>query len=644
MNAAPPGTVLRVLPKVAPAKPAHQLSGFTGPFSLTAGGKLLLTVNGTDTEITFKGEPAAVTGDTALADPVPLTADNNTLNVSIDGISQAITLPDTNTTPAALVTAINDKLQGAEAGLDAGKLKLSTKRQGASTSISVQKSDALGFTTDAADMNKVDANNNISDIMRVTTQEINNLLIAAGILARIALLPNGQVVLATLDAGNTASLTVRTGAGSVADRLGFKTGAAATGVAGGAISYYIKVGNNWVASDSSTLSLAGLGPNEAPQGGAEFITVSVTAQDADGVTTTYDELALDGNHPRYLGTVLAQNPSRRFDALQNRYAFVNDGLSAFALLNALFSAGDESILDVTGGNDGVEPRASNYETALARLAGLEDIAIVAAPGYSAYSDYQGIQNALIAHAEARRAYRIAVLDTPPYQTPGEVREIRGKMDSTYAALYYPWVVISNPLARAGADDIPFEIPLPPSGFVSGIYARNDVQRGVYKAPANEVVRSALRFEVDINFAQQEMLNPLGVNCLRYLSGRGYRVWGARTVSSDPEWKYVNIRRYFNYVENSIDRGTQWAVFEPNGERLWTNIRTTLEAFLYNEWVSGALLGSSPKEAFFVRCDRSTMTQNDLDNGRLICLIGIAAIKPAEFVIFRIGQKTADARS
>ncbi|RMH34166.1 MAG: phage tail sheath family protein, partial [Nitrospirae bacterium] len=185
--------------------------------------------------------------------------------------------------------------------------------------------------------------------------------------------------------------------------------------------------------------------------------------------------------------------------------------------------------------------------------------------------------------------------------------------------------------------------LPPSGFVCGIYARNDVQRGVHKAPANEIVRGALRFETDINFAQQEVLNPLGINCLRSFPGRGLRVWGARTISSDPEWKYVNVRRYFNYLEHSVDRGTQWAVFEPNGERLWANIRETVSSFLYNEWISGALLGKNTDEAFFVRCDRSTMTQNDLDNGRLICLIGVAVLKPAEFVIFRIGQKTADSR-
>jgi phage tail sheath protein FI len=186
-----------------------------------------------------------------------------------------------------------------------------------------------------------------------------------------------------------------------------------------------------------------------------------------------------------------------------------------------------------------------------------------------------------------------------------------------------------------------EIPLPPSGFVAGIYARNDVQRAVYKAPANEVVNSALGFELLLNKAQQEVLNPEGINCLRFFEGRGFRVWGARTISSDPEWKYVNLRRYFAYLERSIDRGTQWAVFEPNGEALWANVRRTVEDFLLNEFQMGALLGDKPEKAYFVRCDRSTMTQNDLDNGRLVCLIGVAPLRPAEFVIFRIGQWTAD---
>ena len=391
---------------------------------------------------------------------------------------------------------------------------------------------------------------------------------------------------------------------------------------------------------------------------AEMLSLSVEFTDVDGYAQGWDELSFSRGDGRWIGTVLAERPTNRADQLRNLIALrFGSGVSAAELLNAVNALpavpGDTDgrrFVDLTGGADGAAPgvgsetTVGSYAHSLLLLSGLEDISIVAAPGSSAYAEAQGVQNALITHAERRRAYRIAVLDTPSNQTPGQVRDARGRIDSRYAALYYPWVIVPNPLARPGQDNIPKEIALPPSGFVAGIYARNDVERGVYKAPANEVVLGALRFEIDINFAQQEVLNPIGVNCLRFLTGRGYRLWGARLASSDPEWKYVSDRRYFNYLEASIDRGTQWAVFEPNGERLWANIRQTISDFLYNEWRNGALLGSSIEEAFFVRCDRSTMTQNDLDNGRLVCLIGVAIIRPAEFVIFRIGQKTADARS
>jgi len=390
----------------------------------------------------------------------------------------------------------------------------------------------------------------------------------------------------------------------------------------------------------------------------ELLLLSVGFTDADGYAQGFDELSFARSHPRWVGAVLAEQPTNRAAQLENLIGLRFGADVTAAGLQAAIGAlpalpGDDdgrTYVDLAGGSDGSAPVAGNettpgsYAHGLFVLAGLEDISIVAAPGSSAFAEAQAVQNALISHAERRRAYRIAVLDTPPQQLPGQVREARGRIDSKYAALYYPWVTVPNPLARPGYDNIPKEITLPPSGFVCGIYARNDTERGVYKAPANEVVRGALRFEADINFATQEVLNPIGVNVLRYLSGRGYRLWGARLASSDPEWKYVSDRRYFNYLEASIDRGTQWAVFEPNGERLWANVRQTITDFLYSEWKGGALLGTSPEEAFFVRCDRSTMTQNDLDNGRLVCLIGVAIIRPAEFVIFRIGQKTADARA
>jgi uncharacterized protein len=254
---------------------------------------------------------------------------------------------------------------------------------------------------------------------------------------------------------------------------------------------------------------------------------------------------------------------------------------------------DRSIsLVLTGGNDGMRPQAAAYEgtvdadhlkTGLLQFEDREDISIVAAPGstfrYEEEGGYgpqaQKIVRHLINHAQRMR-YRIAVLDSGDNQTVDQVRAMRAQFDSSYAALYYPWVRVLDPLTRR-------EIFVPPSGFVAGIYARNDINRGVHKAPANEVVHLALGFERLLNKAQQEVLNPEGINCFRFFEGRGNRLWGARTISSDPEWKYVNVRRYFAYLEHSIDKGMQWAVFEPNGERLWANVRRMIEDFLLNEW-------------------------------------------------------------
>ena len=240
------------------------------------------------------------------------------------------------------------------------------------------------------------------------------------------------------------------------------------------------------------------------------------------------------------------------------------------------------------------------------------------------------------HCEKMR-YRVAVLDSMEGSTVKKVLKLRRTIDSSRAALYFPWVRILDPLTDQ-------EIVNPPSGHICGIYARTNMERGVHKAPANEVIRLVIGFEKKVTKAKQELLNPQEVNCLRKIRGRGFRVWSARTLSSDPEWRYVNVRRYFAYLEHSIDNGTQWAVFESNGKALWSNVRGSVDNFLFNEWESGALLGAKPEEAFFVRCDKTTMTQSDLDNGRIICQIGVAPLRPAEFVIFRIGQKTADADS
>ena len=386
--------------------------------------------------------------------------------------------------------------------------------------------------------------------------------------------------------------------------------------------------------------------NLATDGALNIISLSAIISDASGPVAEYAGLGFDKNHPRYVGLVLGATPPTTGDLLTNP-VMINIGAAATAidLRGTLFGANTTATATLATGSDGTgAPSTADYQDALNRLLALEDVSIVASPGSSSFAAPipAAVNQMLIGHAETRRAYRIAVLDTPPSLEISDVRTLKGLIDSEYAALYYPWVIVANPLAATDPTQ-PTELALPPSGFVTGIYARSDVNRGVWKAPANETVTGALRLQREVRFGEQEVLNPLGVNCIRTLPNRGIRVWGARTTSSDPEWIYVNIRRYFLYLEASIDQGTQWAVFEPNGERLWANVTTTISDFLYAEWLSGALLGTTPQQAFFVRCDRSTMSQADLDNGRLICLVGVAAIKPAEFVIFRIGQKTADAR-
>ncbi|MGD8642233.1 MAG: phage tail sheath subtilisin-like domain-containing protein, partial [Gammaproteobacteria bacterium] len=483
----------------------------------------------------------------------------------------------------------------------------------------------------------------------VTVAEIDSLLQTAGVAVRATTPPStGVLTLTTTATGSTATLQITDNDTRLALAL---PATEESGTDGATLLYYEKRGTSWVGgADGSTTLDTGSVTN------ASLVTVNLEAVDADNSKILYEDLGLGANHPRFIGVKLPESPTNRADALNNPYYFdITGTVTIFNLHNGLFGGLSENSLTLSGGDDGAAPSSSStvadavaYEDALELLEEIDDIAIVAAPGHSALAPatpaiYRAVQQALISHAENMK-YRVAVLDTPENQTIAGARDVRSRIDSTYAALYYPWVVINNPDARIGNDQIPAELALPPSGFVCGVYARTDVNRGVWKAPANEVVRNAIRFEREITHGQQEVLNPEGINCLRFFFGRGYRIWGARTVSSDPEWKYINVRRYFIYLEHSIDRSTQWAVFEPNGQRLWANIRDTITAFLYNEWRSGALLGANPEEAFFVRCDRSTMTQSDLDNGRLICEIGVAPLKPAEFVIFRIGQKTADARA
>ena len=259
-----------------------------------------------------------------------------------------------------------------------------------------------------------------------------------------------------------------------------------------------------------------------------------------------------------------------------------------------------------------------------------DVSLMAAPGIVA----PNVQLSLVAHCE-NLGSRFAVLDMPQEaKSVTDIMNHRNIVDSDYSAMYHPWLQVFDPLDKRDAF-------IPPSGSVLGIYARSDNTRGVHKAPANETVVNCTGLSVTYNTAEQDMLNPNGVNLIRRFPGQGIRVWGARTASSKPLWKYVNVRRLFIFLEESIKANTNWVVFEPNDELLWIRVRRTIEVFLEGVWKSGALAGATAADAFFVNIGSATMTQDDIDNGRLICVIGVAPVKPAEFVIFRLTQKTGE---
>jgi phage tail sheath protein FI len=279
-------------------------------------------------------------------------------------------------------------------------------------------------------------------------------------------------------------------------------------------------------------------------------------------------------------------------------------------------------------------------TGFSGLEAIEDITMVVVPDLmSAYQrelidleTVQAVQKAIITHCELM-GDRIAILDAPPGLSPQQVREWlreEANYDSKYATLYWPWIKVADPAINGTS-------MIPPSGHIAGIWGRNDDTRGVHKAPANEIVRGALTLEMQITSKEQEGLNQVGINCLRSFPGRGIRVWGARTLSSDAAWRYLNVRRLFNYLEESILSGTQWVVFEPNDPALWARIRRTISAFLVNEWRRGALFGRTADEAFYVKCDDETNPSEGIDAGQVLCEVGVAPVKPAEFVIFQLSQ-------
>jgi uncharacterized protein len=282
------------------------------------------------------------------------------------------------------------------------------------------------------------------------------------------------------------------------------------------------------------------------------------------------------------------------------------------------SSDNDSLSDYKGSTKAGE------RTGLAAFEEIDEINIVCVPDETLIN---GLTGEIVTHCEKMKD-RFAILQAA--QNVANLDKLLPPNDSKYAAFYYPWIYVLDPLN--GNKKL-----IPPGGHIAGIYARSDTERGVHKAPANEVVRGVQELQISLTKEDQAMLNPKGVNCIRAFPGRGIRVWGARTTSSDPLWKYLNIRRLFLYIEESIEEGTQWVVFEPNSERLWARVKQTITQFLTGVWRDGALMGLTPEEAFFVKCDRTTMTQDDIDNGRLIVQIGIAPVKPAEFVIIKISQ-------
>jgi uncharacterized protein len=373
-----------------------------------------------------------------------------------------------------------------------------------------------------------------------------------------------------------------------------------------------------------------------------------------------------GNPDRVEPDIVEDYDDLAFDPTDGNY-FVNRITANSTLITAEWSdpaaaparTNNAAFGQLTGqvGDDGVAPMsASEYQgnpalppdqrTGLAGLAAIDEIALLCVPDevhptLDAANQTQ-LMNAVVTQCETLRD-RFAILQVRAAQ--GLIQNINPPRDTSYAAIYYPWIRVFNPITRD-------TLLVPPGGHVTGIFARSDRERGVHKAPANEVIRDMVTRDINgtrkpleftLGKGDQDILNPRGINVIRDFRAdrRGIRVWGARTLSSDPLWRYVNVRRLFLFVEESIDEGTQWVVFEPNDESTWARVRQVVSNFLLLVWRSGALQGSTENQAFFVRCGWDTMTQADIDAGRLICEVGIAPVKPAEFVIFRIQQKTIE---
>lgn len=631
------------------------------PGAVGAGATLAISVNGAAAQtITFNGTPATA----QAAGPVTTNVDvpaGVVLTVTIDGLTQAAPIAAGQ---GRARTAIRDEITEALANgtcvLNGNNLAIRSNAAGSSVTVAVNQLALLGFT----DPQTVASGTGLPRLDAITPTDLNGLLTAANIRVTADTVPGtGFLRLSTQGTGNAATLNLSAAANLPAlTALGFNAAAlnaAVTGTDGVARRVFIR--ETTAAAGWREYSDQG-GGTWAPGANAidaapilsdadHIVTLSLGWESVDGVSTSYEGLGFATTHPRYFGHRMIQATDPVEEPLGDPLVLFTAGLNGAEAHAALFAGGTASTedllaatIELAGGNDGTLPALLTMTDALERLNLVDDIAIVAAPGTTAYGALgDAMRNALIGHAEDSN-FRIAVCDPPPGQEMTALRRTRGQFDNTYAAFYAPWLRIFNPFYRPGNDSIQREIAVPPSGHICGIFARNDATRGVHKTPANEIIREAIGFERDYNQRHQEVLNPIGINVLRYLNGRGNRVYGGRLATSDREIVYVSDRRFLNFLKRSIYLSMQWAVFEPNGPDLWSDVREAVASFLFTQWRNGALLGATPETSFFVRCDRSVITQDDLDNGRLICEVGVAIIKPAEFLVFRIGQTTADARA
>jgi len=350
---------------------------------------------------------------------------------------------------------------------------------------------------------------------------------------------------------------------------------------------------------------------------------------------TYEFVSLNVAGFNYIGKKLAKSVLIEVEALKEESAEE----SPYKLLSkkedgnfvlGLYNGSDGDVSAVTAAEYMGTDNGPGKRTGIQSFLENDSVSIMAVPG----NVDPNVQMALIAHCENTKS-RFAVLDIPKDSAKvADVLTHRDMYDSDYAAIYHPWLEVFDPLDKKNTY-------LPPSGAMIGIYARTDNTRGVFKAPANETVSGVVGLSTIYGKGEQDILNPKGVNLIRNFTGQGIRVWGARTVSSNSLWKYINVRRLFIFLEESIRANTNWVVFEPNDEALWNRVKRTIDVFLTGVWRTGALAGTTPGEAFFVDIGRTTMSKDDIDNGRLVCVIGVAPVKPAEFVIFRITQKTSE---